>query len=103
MSTWTPADELLALKQGWGMFSCDDGKMRIQKMDDPMAHHMWVDDGTILVESPFKSDVAAVRFVRRQAAAGCPTAKKAIERHGKRQPVGPGYAAERGVKARLHI
>jgi len=33
---WTQECDIEALKQGWGLFCCDDGIMRIKRVDDPV-------------------------------------------------------------------
>jgi hypothetical protein len=76
---WTREDEVSAITQGWLLFTIDTGETVIQKLDDPPAHYLWAEGMPEIC--PFKSDGAAIRFVRRKARAGDVTALKAIKTH----------------------
>jgi hypothetical protein len=82
MNVWNEADELSAINRCWSVFTCDDGKTRIQKLDDPPVHHLWVEG--MPEECLFNSDTQAVALVRRLAKNGDVTAIKALSLHNKK-------------------
>lgn len=63
--TWSAEDSAAAMKQGWDVFEIDGNgeKLAIQRCDD---------------SGVFKEDLAAVAFVKRQAAQGDALAAKAV-------------------------
>jgi hypothetical protein len=60
-----------AKDEGWAVFTCDDRKLYIQKLDDD------VDGGNVL----FKTDAGAIRFVKRQAEKGSKPHVAALRLH----------------------
>jgi hypothetical protein len=73
-------DDLAAKREGWALFTVDDGRTMIQRLDDPRSC------GDDFPEEPvFPSDNAAIAFVRRRANQGSLSHKDAIRRHGMRE------------------
>jgi hypothetical protein len=56
-------DNVVAYSEGWGLFTCDVG-LRILRLDDPQSV-----DESYPANPQFKSDEAALAFVRRKAKA----------------------------------
>jgi hypothetical protein len=65
MPTFTPEDQVEALRQGWGVFTTSyiDTPLQLQRSDEMER---------------FDSDEGAWRFVARQAFAGCGVARRAL-------------------------
>ena len=74
-------DDNQAKHEGWALFTNyggpHDGKVMIQRLDDPQSCG---DD--FPAEPVFKSDAAAIAFVRRKAKAGSAMHKAALKEHG---------------------
>jgi len=71
-------DDLANKREGWALFTLDDGTIAIQRLDDPQSC------GDDFPEEPvFKNDLAAIRFVSRQAKKGSARHKRAMRFHGK--------------------
>jgi len=64
---WTEKYQQQAQSEGWNVFEVNDGTFRIQKIDDMAAV---MPPGYTGTNSRFKTDNAAIRFVRRQAQNG---------------------------------
>lgn len=67
--------------EGWALFLCDDGRLRIQRLDDPQScgpDHP--------IDPVFDSDDAAIAFVARRAAEGSFPHKDAMRLHGTIDP-----------------
>jgi hypothetical protein len=111
---WTKDMDRASSKDGWAIFTEDDGYLRILRLDDPLnaladAGVVTEDEAELLCEAissegipntpdsaafrksmlakgyrTFPSDASARAFVRRQAATGDPTSIAALKVHGKR-------------------
>ena len=84
---WPEEYQTLAQSEGWDVFECDggqdDGKFRIQKIDDIDA--LKFSDGSHYngPDEVFRSDVAAMHFVFKLVREGRPHAIMALGLHGK--------------------
>lgn len=65
-----------AKREGWALFECDDGKTRIQRLDDPQSV-----DESYPAEPVFDSDEAAIAFVQAKAAEDSPMHSAALAQH----------------------
>ena len=84
---WPDEYQDLAQSEGWDIFPCDggedDGKFRIQKIDEMGLLPIFMNTDYDGPEEIFNSDIAAIRFVRKQSNAGKLHAIKALELHNK--------------------
>ncbi len=70
-------DDQAAKLEGWALFLCDDGCLRIQRLDCPK------DANEILPHEPiFESDVKALYYVANKAVHGSSMHAAALVRHG---------------------
>ena len=69
-------DVSVAYREGWSLFLCDDGKLRIQRLDFPADACMDNPDDPI-----FASDDEALEHVTRRALAGSEVHKLALTLH----------------------
>lgn len=76
-------NDLDAKREGWALFTCDDGRIRIQRLDDPQSCG---DD--FPAEPVFASDDQAIAFVRKRASEGSFPHKDAMFLHGKMESGG---------------
>jgi hypothetical protein len=68
-------DNTQAFREGWGLFMCDDGLLRVQRLDDPQsASH---EDATA-----FESDDDAIIWVAEQGRVGSHYHARACALHG---------------------
>lgn len=56
---WSPEFDQAAKHEGWSVFQCDDGYLRIQRLDSPSDV-----DESLPHEPMFASDQAAIRHVQ---------------------------------------
>jgi hypothetical protein len=70
-------DDLAAKREGWALFLCDDGRLMIQRLDDPQSCG---DD--FPVDPVFASDDFAIDFVRQRASEGSKMHAHALRLHG---------------------
>jgi hypothetical protein len=70
-------DETRAHREGWGLFRCDDGRVRIQRLDFPPDA-----DASLPDEPLFKSDADAISFVVFYARSGSAYHQSALLFHG---------------------
>lgn len=61
----TPYDDYAAKQEGWAIFLCDDGLLRLQRLDYPSDVNPELPDMPI-----FKSDDAAMEYVAERARGG---------------------------------
>jgi hypothetical protein len=64
-----------AFREGWGLLMCDDGLLRVQRLDDPQSANL---DGAPV----FASDDEAIIWVAEQGRAGSPYHARACALHG---------------------
>ena len=76
---WTKAYGKQAEREGWSLFTCDDGVIRIQRIDDPTILDSWQEGDS--VKPRFKNDKTAIRFVERLANKGVRYAVLATQLH----------------------
>jgi len=84
---WTDKDNVRSFDEGWGLFNCDSGRLRIQRLDDPHAgrpekcecddtHEQndtccrpcWADGFRRVPKERFTDDAFALDFVMEEAA-----------------------------------
>jgi len=65
----------LEYDEGWAVFECDDGRLRIQRLDSPQDARP-----SNPFEPMFPSDIAALQYVRKRAAEGSQYHREALER-----------------------
>ena len=68
-------DNTQAFREGWGLFMCDDGLLRVQRLDDPQSANL---DGAPV----FASDDEAIIWVAEQGLAGSRYHALACALHG---------------------
>ena len=68
-------DNTQAFREGWGLFMCDDGLLRVQRLDDPQSVNL---DGAPV----FGSDDEAIIWVAKQGLAGSRYHARACALHG---------------------
>src|ERR1700693_1993898 len=68
-------DNTQAFREGWGLFMCDDGLLRVQRLDDPQSANL---DGAPV----FASDDEAIIWVAEQGRAGSRYHARACALHG---------------------
>ena len=68
-------DNTQAFREGWGLFMCDDGLLRVQRLDDPQSVH--IEDAPV-----FDSDDDAMIWVAEQGRAGSRYHARACALHG---------------------
>ena len=66
-----------AKREGWAVFECDDGVLRIQRLDTPQDAFQ-----DLPFEPMWKSDDDAISYVTKQASAGSELHKAALALHG---------------------
>ena len=71
-------DDRAAKLEGWAVFWCDSGRLRIMRLDCPSDA-----DGSLPSQPMFESDVAAMAHVRKRAGAGSRSHIAALWLHGK--------------------
>ncbi len=73
---WTVEDTFAAYRDGWGLFQQDDGKIAIQRLDDPGA----APEAAKVVETEpvFDCDEIAVIHVQAEARKGNSLAQRAL-------------------------
>jgi hypothetical protein len=68
-------DNTQAFREGWGLFMCDDGLLRVQRLDDPQSAN--------LEHAPvFASDDEAIIWVAEQGRVGSCYHARACAFHG---------------------
>lgn len=76
--TWRMEDTIECYKLGFAPFCMDDGTYKILKLDEPDGvaeeHNFAPFSGT-----RFKTDVAALKYVKKKAAEGSDLCKRALE------------------------
>lgn len=97
---WSTKDNIRSFEEGWGLFNCDSGILRILRLDDRMAGRPFscrcLDKGDLRVACKecqavgfktapalcdrFESDADAVDYVMEMAARGSRWHKQMIER-----------------------
>jgi hypothetical protein len=70
------AIELNAKREGWSLFECDDGRLRIQRLDFPY------DSTGRPIDPLFDSDESAVQFVKDLADTGSSFHQVTLRLHG---------------------
>jgi hypothetical protein len=73
---YSAADDYDAKREGWALFECDDGALRIQRLDDPRAFAADMPDAPI-----FASDADAIAYVLRRAGEGSAMHMRAMLLH----------------------
>lgn len=73
----TDADDIQAKREGWALFACDDGKTRIQRLDDPQSTGL----DNMPLDPVFADDDAAIAYVRHRAQDGSRLHCEALARH----------------------
>ena len=68
-------DNTQAFREGWGLFMCDDGLLRVQRSDDPQSANL---EGP----SAFGSDDEAIIWVAEQGRVGSHYHARASALHG---------------------
>jgi hypothetical protein len=68
-------DNTQAFREGWGLFMCDDGLLRVQRLHDPQSANL---DGA----HAFASDDEAIILVAEQGRAGSHYHARACALHG---------------------
>jgi hypothetical protein len=68
-------DNTQAFREGWGLFMCDDGLLRVQRLDDPQSASL---DGAPV----FASDDEAIIWVAEQGRVGSGYHARACALHG---------------------
>jgi hypothetical protein len=68
-------DNTQAFREGWGLFMCDDGLLRVQRLDDPQSANL--EDAPV-----FGSDDDAMIWVAKQGLAGSRYHARACALHG---------------------
>lgn len=69
-------DNTQAFKEGWGLWTIDEGKCQIQMLDDPQSV-----DESYPENCPFTSDAEAIDFVVAKANDGSEYHRRALELH----------------------
>jgi hypothetical protein len=68
-------DNTQAFREGWGLLMCDDGRLRVQRLDDPQSAN--------LGDAPvFASDDQAIIWVAEQGRTGSAYHARACALHG---------------------
>jgi hypothetical protein len=73
---YSAADDYDAKREGWALFECDDGALRIQRLDDPQSC-----GEEFPAEPPFANDGEAVAHVSRRAGEGSAMHLRAMMLH----------------------
>jgi len=73
MTTWTHEDDIIAGREGWGVFNNSDHGIRIERIDDMFVFNEDGDGSPV-----FEGDDDALAFVQRWALDGSDLHKRAL-------------------------
>ena len=76
LTDYSHTDDYDAKLDGWAIFECDDGALRIQRLDDPRAFKESMPEAPL-----FDSDAHAIAHVRKRASEGSEMHLRAMMLH----------------------